>query len=110
VENVPPGATCRYWEVAEASFSSALDFGPRPTPQVERPPCSAHYQLGRTLLLAAALGARLGLAPHLWLIVPTTRWRRLEAGWLDFAERVRNPEMWRRLRVLDWEAVRGSSA
>jgi hypothetical protein len=110
VEGVPPGATCRYWEAPEAAFSSALDFGVRPTPVVERPPCSVHYQLGRTLLLARALGARLGLLPHFWLIVPAVRWRRLETGWLDFVERVRDPEMWRRLRVLDWEAVRDSSA
>jgi hypothetical protein len=106
VENVPQGETCRYWEVPEASFDRALTFGPRPTPHTERPPCSIHYQLGRTLLLARLLAERLGLLPHMWLITPASRWRRLETAWLDFAERVRDPEMWRRLRVLSWESVR----
>jgi len=107
VENVQPGAACRYWEVPEARFDRALDFGPRPTPEGGRPPCSLHYQLGRTLLLALGLGERLGLASHLWLITPGSRWGQIESAWLDFAERVRDPEMWRRLRVLGWESVRG---
>jgi len=98
--------TCRYWEVSEARFDASLEFGPRPAPGDEHPPCSIHYQLGRTLLLALNLGRRLGLTPHLWLITPASRWRQYEPAWLDFADRVRDPEMWRRLRVLAWESVR----
>ncbi len=109
VESVPPGAVCRYWEIPEARFDRALDFGLRPTPATERPPCSQHYQLGRTLLLAIGLGERLGLVLHLWLITPATRWRRLEGTWLDFAERVHDPDLWRRLRVLAWESIRDLS-
>lgn len=107
VENVTPGATCRYWEDPGARFSRLLEFGDRPAPGDERPPCSVHYQLARNLLLAESLGSRLGRTPHLWLIVPASRWKRLEHAWLDFAERVRDGLIWRRLRVLDWEAVRG---
>lgn len=109
-ENVIPGATCRYWEDPHVSFSRMVDFGERPVPGGDRPPCSVHYQLGRTLLLADGLAARLGRIPHLWLIAPAAHWKRLERDWLDFAERVRDPAMWRRLRVLPWEAVRSASA
>ncbi len=97
---------CRYWEVPEARFDAALDFGARPGQGDERPPCSVHYQLGRTLLLASALGERLARVPHLWLITPASRWVRMQAAWIDFADRVRDPEMWRRLRVIAWESVR----
>jgi hypothetical protein len=97
---------CRYWEVPEARFDAALDFGVRPGQGEERPPCSVHYQLGRTLLLARRLGERLGRVPHLWLITPASRWGRVEPAWIDFADRVRDPEMWRRLRVIAWESVR----
>jgi hypothetical protein len=38
VEDVPQGATCRYWDVPEARFDRAVDFGPRPTAETERPP------------------------------------------------------------------------
>jgi hypothetical protein len=92
--------------VPEARFDAALDFGARPGRGEERPPCSVHYQLARTLLLARRLGERLGRVPHLWLITPASRWGRVEPAWIDFADRVRDPEMWRRLRVIAWESVR----
>jgi hypothetical protein len=31
----------------------------------------------------------------------------LRAGWQDFAERVRDEEQWKRLRVLSWEELSG---
>jgi len=101
-------AACRYWVEGESFFSANIDFGPRPTPESEPPPCAAHYQMGRTLLLGRALGQRLGLMPQVWLIVPRQRWARLERAWLDFAGRLRDPADWRRLRVLAWEDVRAS--
>ncbi len=108
---VHPGAgrgagACRYWEAGESSFSDLLDFGARPTADSPQPPCAAHYQLGRTLLLARALARRLERRPHLWVIAPRSRWLRLERGWLDFADRLRDPADWRASRVLAWEDVR----
>jgi hypothetical protein len=108
-ENVPPGGTCRYWELEGSRFDQLLDFGPRPAPGDDRPPCAVHYQLARTLLLGKMLAGRLGRRPHLWLIVPVGRWPGLQTAWLDFAERVRDEELWRRLRVLAWEDLRGLS-
>lgn len=96
---------CRYWEGEPPPFASALHFGPRPTPTDERPPCADHYQLARCLLLARELSRRLGLQPHLWLIVPERRWPDLQRGWLEFAESVAADEDWRRLRVLAWESI-----
>ncbi len=109
VHRVPDSTAggCRYWEPGAGEFTAALEFGPRPTPDSAPPPCATHYQLGRTLLLARALGVRLGLRPQVWLIVPRRRWTALERAWLDFADRLRDPEDWRGLRALAWEDVRG---
>jgi hypothetical protein len=97
---------CRYWEDPESRFSTHLELGLRPTPGSDPPPCNTHYQLARTLLVVAALAAALGRQPHLWLWVPERRWPGLELEWLDFSERVIDPELWRRLRVMAWETVR----
>jgi Holliday junction resolvase-like predicted endonuclease len=96
---------CRYWEVEAARFEAHLDFGRRPGPGTPRPPCAAHYQLARTLLVGLALSAPLGLQLHLWLLLPQARWPALERTWLNFAGRVRDPDLWRRLRVLAWDDV-----
>ncbi|KPK88484.1 MAG: hypothetical protein AMJ88_18950 [Anaerolineae bacterium SM23_ 63] len=97
---------CRYWEDDFAYFGSHLDFGPRPEPGEQSPPCHHHYQLARTLLVGYSLSMRLELQLHLWLIVPRNRWRSFERSWQDFTERVRDDDLWRRLRVIAWEDVR----
>ncbi len=97
---------CRYWKDDNPSFASYLEFGPRPEPGVEIPPCYRHYQLARTLLVGTSLTTRLQLQFHLWLIVPGGRWRSFERDWLDFTDRVRDDALWRRLRVIAWEDVR----
>jgi hypothetical protein len=100
---------CRYWE-GEAKFSELLEFGPRPDRTAEeRPPCARHYQLGRTLMMVERLGRASGWQPHLCLLLPRRRWPALRALWLDFAERVRDDELWRRLRVVAWEDLAGLS-
>jgi hypothetical protein len=94
---------CRYWQ-GIATFSGHLEFGERPQAGAEEPPpCAGHYQLGRTLLMVERLGRASGLVPHLCLLVPRRRWPALRAQWLDFAERVRDDGLWRRLRVVAWE-------
>jgi hypothetical protein len=94
---------CRYWE-SGASFSELMDFGPRPASNdAARPPCARHYQLARTLLMVQRLGRTSGLQPQLCLILPRRRWPALRPLWLDFAERVRDEELWRCLRVVAWE-------
>jgi hypothetical protein len=50
---------------------------------------------------------RLQLQYHLWLIIPKGRWRSFERDWLDFSNRLKDDELWRRLRVIAWEDVRG---
>ncbi|HET7009961.1 MAG TPA: hypothetical protein VFI11_04230 [Anaerolineales bacterium] len=101
----PAESECHYWERPGEPFGRLFDFGVRPTAESDPPPCSRHYQLARTLLLARDLGARMGLIPHLWLILPRSRWKEVEPSWLDFAERVREDGDWRRLRVLSWESI-----
>jgi hypothetical protein len=96
-------APCRYWESGEGRFDRLLDFGPRPSPEAGGPVCDRHYQLARTLLLGEALTRRLGRTLSLWLITPRRRWVALQPSWEDFAERVRDEALWRRLRVLAWE-------
>lgn len=101
------GEACRYWEPGAAGFWPRLDFGPRPAADLaDAPPCSHHYQLGRTLLLAEHLGGALGLVPYLCLLIPRRRWPSIRSTWLDFAERVREEDAWRRLRVMAWEDLR----
>jgi hypothetical protein len=97
---------CSYWEGTASNFSLHLDFEPRPTSGETSPPCYRHYQLARTLLLGQILGSRLGLSFHLWLIIPKGRWKGLKRAWLDFTDRVRDHDLWRRMRVLAWEDVR----
>lgn len=97
--------SCRYWEHPEFRFSSQLAFGDRPTERSEAPPCSRHYQLGRTLLLGVKLAKVHRRQLHLWLIVPMARWKAIQPDWLDFCDRVREGDLWKRLRVLTWEAL-----
>lgn len=99
------GATCRYWELEQARFSRWLEFGARPSPGSPARPCDRHYQLGRTLLLGQALAERLGRRLHLWILLPQRRWPRLQPAWQDFAERVKPPDLWRRVRAISWEAL-----
>lgn len=96
---------CRYWEVPEARFDRLLEFGPRPGPGAPAPPCSRHYQLARTLLVGDALARRHALRLHVWLLLPRERWSALERTLLDFAERVRDPDLWKRLRVVAWDGI-----
>jgi hypothetical protein len=96
---------CRYWEDPSAPFGRLFDFGPRPSPESERPACADHYQLARCLLLARELGGRIRRKPHLWLVVPQARWPEIYPTWLSFAERVADDADWRGLRVLAWEAI-----
>lgn len=96
---------CRYWHRPEARFETHLDFGPQPCKASGSPPCNRHYQLARTLLVGIHLAAGLDRLLHLWLITPRKRWRSLERGWLDFCERLRDDDLWRRLRVLAWEDI-----
>jgi len=100
------GLACRYWEPGPAQFDRWLDFGPRPTPSDPPPPCSRHYQLGRTLLVGGSLASALGLRFHLWLITPRSRWRSFQSAWLEFVEQLRSEELWRAARVLAWEDIR----
>jgi hypothetical protein len=37
------------------------------------------------------------------MVIPQASWTKLEPVWLDFADRVRDEDLWRRLRVLAWE-------
>lgn len=97
---------CRYWSKDGVRFDSLLDFESKPDENTtSEPACSRHYQLGRTLLLANWLSECTGLTPHLWLLTPEGHWRSLRRGWLDFANRVDDSGLWRRLRVLAWERV-----
>jgi len=105
-DETDPSGGCRYWEHDGARFEAALEFGERPAPGDDSPVCDRHYQLGRTLLVGITLAERLGLALHTWLVTPLTTWHRLERGWLDFAGRVRDESIWRRLRVLPWEGIK----
>jgi len=100
-----PSERCRYWSEPGAKFAEDLALEPRPEPDGPRPACFRHYQMARTLKVTLALAEILDLQPWIWLILPRSRWRSLEKQWLDFSERVRDPALWRRLRVLDWEAL-----
>jgi hypothetical protein len=104
--HLPSTAGCRYWETPAALFSDLLALGSRPTPDSGSPPCNSHYQLARTLKVGERLAARLNRQLHLWLWVPAARWAALERDWLDFADRVTEAQLWKHLRVLDWEAIR----
>lgn len=97
---------CAYWEDGAARFSSFLDFGERPEPEDNQPPCARYYQLARTLLVVVNLAAELNLRPFLWLLIPKSRWPGFQREWVDFAGRILDSELWRSARVLNWESVR----
>jgi hypothetical protein len=97
-------ASCRYWDLPAARFDGPLSWTGPPVPG-DRPACAVHYQLGRTLLVGRHLAQRLDRRLHLWLLAPSSAWSRLQSSWLDFAGAVRQPELWRRLRVLSWESI-----
>lgn len=98
------GAPCRYWEDGASRFSNLLVIGERPRPEDElRPPCSTHYQLARTLVLTQSMADSRGIAAHVCLLVPRSRWSGLQATWLDFVERILDDGLWQRLRVIAWE-------
>jgi len=97
---------CRYWEEHTSRFDDRLDFGSRPGPGAPPPPCARHYQMARTLLVGEALARRHAASLHVWAILPQDRWPSIERSWLDFAGRVRDPEQWRRLRVVAWDDLR----
>ena len=96
---------CRYWSADKSLFSTVIDFGLKPQPEDPAPPCNFHYQLGRTALVGNALARELDRRLHLWLILPRERWGALERDWVDFAERITDDQLWRRLRVLAWEDI-----
>lgn len=98
---------CRYWEAPQARFSDILEIGPRPVHEGPAPACSMHYQLARTLLVGRELAKIDGKVLHCWMIVPRSRWGSLQRTWQDFCDRVGDDALWRRLRVLAWEDVRG---
>lgn len=98
-------AECRYWALPQATFSRELDFGERPQPEGDSPPCYRHYQLARTILVGRHLSRMLDKVLYLWMMIPRSHWRSLEKTWLDFTERIRDDGLWRRMRVLAWEDV-----
>lgn len=100
-----PPDPCRYWEANPSRFSRWLEFGSRPGPESTVPSCDRHYQLARTLLVGQQLASQLDRTLHLWLLIPRRRWSQLQPSWLDFVDRIRSPELWRRMRVLSWEAI-----
>jgi hypothetical protein len=52
------------------------------------------------------LAANTGRTLHLWLLAPRRIWaRQLQGDWIDFADRVRKADVWRRMRVIAWEDV-----
>lgn len=106
----PEENTCRYWESQLTPFENWLDFGKRPQPEDPAPPCSQHYQLGRTLLVGAQLARLLERDLYLWLIMPRGRWAGFRRTWKDFSDRVADEQLWRRMRVLAWEDLQDMGA
>jgi hypothetical protein len=96
---------CRYWTEEGSLFSTLIDFGLKPEPEDPAPLCNRHYQMGRTALVGKALADQLSRRLHLWLIIPRKRWGALEREWLEFADRLRDDSLWKRLRVLAWEDI-----
>jgi hypothetical protein len=97
---------CRYWDLAPSRFLNDLDLV-RPVPDSGPAECNRHYQLARTLRLGMHLAGATGRDLHLWMVVPRRAWaHNLRKDWADFADRVKQVEVWRRLRVLAWEDVR----
>lgn len=98
-------AGCQYWGEGKPVFSDLLEFGPRPDPETESPPCNVHYQLARTILIGQTLAERHGLQLGVWLILPRHKWSGIRRTWLDLTDRVRSAEDWHGLRVLAWENI-----
>jgi hypothetical protein len=105
-EHIVRTGPCRYWKGGPGCFAALLDFGERPLPGGDRPPCGTHYQLARTLTLGYWLAQRAGRRLHLWAILPRHRWRTIQPSWLDFVGRIRDEDLWRDCRALAWEDVR----
>jgi hypothetical protein len=99
------GGSCRYWDEGASQFARDLRIGDRPDISTEAPVCSHHYQLSRTLLLGQYLAMYHSLIFSFWAIVSKSKWRSLELDWLDFADRVRDSSIWRRMRVLHWDGL-----
>lgn len=104
--HTPEDPACIYWSESPA-FEDLFRFSqPDPDDRVEEmPSCARHYQLARTLLLAHRLGDRMGLKPSVWMFVPQRRWRSLSRGWRTFTDNVMDAALWRRMRVISWEAL-----
>jgi hypothetical protein len=100
-------STCRYWDPGPQAFPQRLAFGVRPVAGGPQPACARHYQLARTLMVVEHLGHLTGRNAHLWLTVPRARWMGMQLEWQDFADRVLDEGMWRRLRVIAWEDLLG---
>jgi len=109
--HAPGGPECLYWD-RSPGFQDLLTFSkPALGDDVKGlPPCARHYQLARTLLLAHRMGQRLDLQPSVWMVVPRRRWRSLARSWRAFADGVTDSDLWRRLRVLSWEALQSLHA
>lgn len=101
--------SCRYWEEEEAEFARALRIGTRPDITTDAPLCSRHYQLCRTYILGDELAKRNDRIFSMWAVVSEGGWRSLEMDWLDFAGRIKDSDVWRRMRVIPWERLRASS-
>jgi len=96
---------CRYWDDGAAQFVQDLNLD-RPIPEGPPPACNRHYQLARSLRLGGHLAANTGRTLHLWLLAPRRIWApQLQGDWIDFADRVRQADVWRRMRVIAWEDV-----
>ena len=98
---------CRYWEQGQLLFSTAVNFGERPSQGSPSPPCNRHYQLGRMFLLGQRIAELSARNLALMAVVPQRGWSRVERHWIDFMERVRDDGVWRRSVVLSWETLRG---
>lgn len=96
---------CRYWEHRSSLFVEHLEFGSRPVPGDDKPPCARWYQLARTLLAVVTLAGRLDLNPQIWMVVSRKHWPSIERDWLAFTELIRADRIWRTARVLSWRAV-----
>lgn len=104
--HTPDDPACTYW-VTSPGFKDLFRFlKPDAEEEIEEmPSCARHYQLARTLLLAHRLGDRLGLVPAVWMFVPRSRWRSLSRRWRAFTDNVIDAALWRRMRVISWEAL-----
>jgi hypothetical protein len=97
---------CRYWEPGEQEFRRLLNFGERPRTGDPPPPCNQHYQLARTIVLGDALAREYQMELSLWMLVSKMKWRSIERTWLDFTGRIREDDLWRRMRVIAWEDLK----